>query len=1071
MALSRPLERLLDNRLLRFLAGLSIKRKLTLIYLLDLVTVIYISGILIHEKYISIDFARKELVGVQYAGAVRSALLSAVISQDAAKVPRAQVSDRMREVQAQSDIALGTTQDSAAFMTAWAQNLTTPSVLPIEVIKRSRSLLTVVSNQSNLILDPDLDSYYTMSLVLLRYPDVLEVLADTMQGIRARKTTLGTQTSQSTALLILAGRLDAALQGIRSDYRQALDAGDDTLKARTKPAQDALDKSLSDMLAQVQQLANREVAAQDIDLSNQIYNRSLETLFDAWGIGEEQLKRLLQARVYALFVRMWVHLGTALLLLSCILGLVFWIARLIALPLTQLARVANEVRSTGDPSHRANWDSADEIGRLYTAFNGMLTQLDQVRLVQQELAASARAGHAQRKLIEAIPIPMVVTSVPDHVVLHANAAAQPWLGGVTLDPWHIGLEPGVRARFFQHLADRGVVAEFEVRWSAGETPSWAVLSARRLVYQGQDAVLTTFTPINVIKLMEQRLELWAKVFEASSESIAILDADQRILSVNNAFCRSTSYDYYEVIGEQIGLMVNTDQVASLTSQIQSAVDNRDAWQGEVQIRKRSGETYPAWLMISAVREHMKRGTVSHYIAISIDISDRKRTDERVRFLAHHDMLTELPNRLLCTEQLSLALDVASATDQRVAVLFIDLDRFKSINDTLGHHIGDGLLRSVADRMKQAVRPGDTVSRLGGDEFVIILNLVAGREEVQDIVERRLVPLIRQPHHVEGHDLKVSCSVGIAIYPDDGLTQDDLMRHADAAMYEAKSAGRDAVRMFEPSIDEVAQARRQMEQFLRQALIQKDFTLYYQPRVLAGSLAVVGAEALLRWHHPELGDVSPARFIPVAEECGLMPEIGAWVMAEACRQMALWHAQGLDDFVLSVNLSAVQMADPQLIHILRTCLLESGCNPSNLELEITESQVMNDATASQEKFAEIKKLGLKLSIDDFGTGYSSLAYLKRFPIDKLKIDQSFVRDMLSDPIDLAIINTIIVLGHTLGLSVVAEGVEHAQEAAQLAAMGCDELQGYYLGRPMQADVLGHFMVSRAGQVESRRGVQV
>jgi predicted signal transduction protein with EAL and GGDEF domain len=372
-------------------------------------------------------------------------------------------------------------------------------------------------------------------------------------------------------------------------------------------------------------------------------------------------------------------------------------------------------------------------------------------------------------------------------------------------------------------------------------------------------------------------------------------------------------------------------------------------------------------------------------------------------------------------------------------------------------------------MTQAVRPGDTVSRLGGDEFVIILNLVTSREEVQDIVERRVIPLIRMPHHVDGHDLKVSCSVGIAMYPDDALDQEDLMRHADAAMYEAKSSGRDAVRMFEPSIDEAARARRQIEQFLRVALAQRDFTLHYQPRVLAGSLAVVGAEALLRWHHPELGDVSPARFIPIAEECGLMPELGAWVMQEACRQMALWKSQGLDDFVLSVNLSAVQMADPHLIHMLKSCIEQSGCDPDHLELEITESQVMQDATVSQQKFAEIKNLGLKLSIDDFGTGYSSLAYLKRFPIDKLKIDQSFVRDMLSDPVDLAIIHTIIILGHTLGLTIVAEGVEHDQQAAQLATMGCDELQGYYLARPMPAEALGHFMASRAGVGEPRRGV--
>jgi diguanylate cyclase (GGDEF)-like protein/PAS domain S-box-containing protein len=1056
-----------------WLGRLSVSRKLTLIYLLDLTAVIYISGILIHEKYLAIDFARKEIVGVAYSDSVRDLLMAAIKSPAAAPATAQSVLQQFAGQRAHHDAMLNTQADSAALAASWqalpANGSPAADVLR-PLIQAARNLITTVGNQSNLILDPDLDSYYSMSLVVLRFPELAGLLNDTIlvldhkPGINPGQAAL-----QSTRLLILAGRLDAIHQGISADYTQAYAAGGPAFRDKLLDRQIALNRRLLQLLSMVQSLSEKTLSPADVQMLALLQGQTLETLEQAWQGTSAALNTLLQQRVDGLFSKMWLHLGTALALLFAILGLVFTVARLIARPIKQLAGVANDVRQTGNYNLRARWDSQDEIGHLVTTFNGMLAQLDRDRDARQELAASTRAAQAQAELLESIPIAMVVTSVPDHQVLHANAPAAPWLAGRSTDPWRDGLEPGVRVRFFQRLYDREQVDEFEVRWLGGQEPSWAVLSARRLSFQGHDALLTTFTPINVLKLMEQRLELWAKVFEASSEGIIILDDQQRVLSVNAAYCKATSYDFYEVLGEHLQMLLGNspgDTDAALAGEISRCIAQRHEWQGEVLLRKRSGQTYPAWLMISAVRESNRKGRVSHYIGISIDITDRKRTEARVQFLAKHDVLTELPNRALCVETLQAALKQASSSGECLAVLFIDLDRFKVINDTLGHHVGDGLLRSVAQRLQQAVRAGDLVSRLGGDEFVVILRDIKSGEQARWQVEQRLIPLVRQSHQVQGHELNVSCSIGIAVYPADGQDLDELMRRADAAMYEAKAAGRDGARVFDSSIDQVIRERLELEQHLRLALERGEFSLNYQPRLDARSGALLGVEALIRWHSAELGSIPPARFIPVAEECGLIHPIGRWVFDEACRQHAAWQQQGFGALIMSINLSAAQLAEPDLVELVRQCITRHQCDPNRLELEITESHLMADAQAATEKLAAIKALGLQLSIDDFGTGYSSLAYLKRFPIDKLKIDQSFVRDMLDDPADMAIVRAIVVLGHTLGLTVVAEGVEQKEQAEQLRQLGCDELQGYYFSRPLTAPALVQWFVDGLHPVDRR-----
>jgi diguanylate cyclase (GGDEF)-like protein/PAS domain S-box-containing protein len=1056
-----------------WLGRLSVSRKLILIYVLDLTAVFYVSGILIHEKYLAIDFARKEIVGVAYTTAVREMLLTTMQGERTNSAQDLQALQQLKTQQNRLDALLNTQTESNAFVRAWNAQAGQAKPLPAAlkpVIDNASALITTVGNQSNLILDPDLDSYYMMSLCVLRFPALAEVLNETMQVIQVRDHAADVKLGmQNAALLVLAGRLDAVHQGIESDFKQAYVAAGPALQQKLLVDQQFLDALLLQLIDLVQHQAFADNGPPNHQMSDALTARLLGQLGRVWGQSSTLLDDMLQARVDGLFARMWLHLGTALVLLLGIFSLVYTVARLISRPLKQLAVVADEVRQSGNYNLRAQWHSWDEIGHLVTTFNDMLAQLDQDRMTQQEQVVNARAAQAQMALLEATPIAMVVTSIPDHVVLHANAPALPWLNGRTTDPWQHGLEPGVRARFFQRLSDHDKVDEFEVRWHGGLEPSWAVLSARRLSFQGVDAVITTFTPINVLKVMEQRLELWAKVFEASSEGIIIMDAQQSILSVNHAFCRATQYDFYEVLGEHLKMLlhdVSLEGVPPLTVQIERTLEQRNDWQGEVNLRKRSGETYPAWLMISAVRESVKQDCVSHYIGISIDITDRKRTEARVQFLAHHDVLTELPNRKLCTDTLRQVLEEAQVSGERVAVLFIDLDRFKNINDTLGHHVGDGLLRSVAERLKQTVRTGDMVSRLGGDEFVVILRGLGKDHPVRLQVEQRLIPLIRQPHQVEGHTLNVSCSVGIAMCPDDGHDLDELMRRADAAMYEAKSSGRDAACVFEPAIDFAIRERQTLEQHLRLALERGEFTLNYQPRLDAATRVIVGVEALIRWHSAELGQVSPARFIPVAEETGLISQIGLWVMTQACAQWTHWQAAGWAPLGMSINLSAAQLADPDLVQLVRLCIEKNGCDPKHLEFEITESHLMADAREAADQLNAIKALGLQLSIDDFGTGYSSLAYLKRFPIDKLKIDQSFVRDMLDDPADLAIVRATIALGHTLGLRIVAEGVELAEQADLLQKLGCDELQGYYFAKPLTAQALVTWMESGQNRLDER-----
>ena len=420
----------------------------------------------------------------------------------------------------------------------------------------------------------------------------------------------------------------------------------------------------------------------------------------------------------------------------------------------------------------------------------------------------------------------------------------------------------------------------------------------------------------------------------------------------------------------------------------------------------------------------------------------------------------MPNRLLAQDRFQQAVAFADRAQSRIAVLFLDLDNFKTINDSLGHAFGDGLIKHVAARLKDCVRETDTVSRQGGDEFLILLPNLSDSDATAPILVKMMDRLL-EPCFIDGQELNTSVSVGVSIYPDDGSDFDTLMKKADMAMYRAKDAGRNTYRFFDAQMNVEAIEQLSMRNGLRRALERREFVLHYQPQIDLRSGVMIGAEALIRWHHPEYGMIPPARFITIAEDSGLIVPIGEWVLREACRQAAIWRDAGLSDFVVAVNLSAVQFKRGDLEQSVINALEESGIDPSLVELELTESILINNTESILATVKRLKHLGLKLSIDDFGTGYSSLSYLKRFEVDKLKVDQSFVRDLATDPEDAAIVRAIIQMAHSLGLTTIAEGVEDEKVLAQLRFFGCDEAQGYFFARPMPAaELLGFFNKTRA-----------
>jgi diguanylate cyclase (GGDEF)-like protein/PAS domain S-box-containing protein len=545
---------------------------------------------------------------------------------------------------------------------------------------------------------------------------------------------------------------------------------------------------------------------------------------------------------------------------------------------------------------------------------------------------------------------------------------------------------------------------------------------------------------------ESQLRLAARVIARSGEGIIIADADGRIIDVNSAFENITGYSREESIGRNPNFLSSGRQDSAFYAKMWQALNGEGFWQGEIWNRRKNNEVFPEWLSLSAIRDDA--GVVTNYVATFSDVTEARAREARIQHMAHHDFLTGLPNRFLLTDRFRQVAAAAERNNSRFAVLFIDLDRFKNVNDTLGHSVGDQLLRDVAARLGSMVRGTDTISRQGGDEFLVLLGEIDAPEAAA-MVARKLMQVLSEPFVLDGHPVTMTPSIGIAISPEDGSDLDSLLKHADLAMYDAKQQGRNNYQFFRREMNARSLELLLMESDLRQALRKSEFELHYQPQISVKDGRPLGLEALLRWRHPERGLVSPADFIPMAEETGLILPIGQWVLNTACQQLAQWRANGWPDLCVAVNLSAAQFRQQDLLGQVKMALSAAHLPAEALELEVTESILMIDADGTAKMLHALNAMGVRLSIDDFGTGYSSLAYLKRFSVSTLKVDRSFVQGIGSDNEDAAICTAIIGLARSLRLSVVAEGVETQAQYDWLAKAGCHIIQGYFTGRPAPA----------------------
>ncbi|MCK5237407.1 MAG: EAL domain-containing protein [Deltaproteobacteria bacterium] len=557
----------------------------------------------------------------------------------------------------------------------------------------------------------------------------------------------------------------------------------------------------------------------------------------------------------------------------------------------------------------------------------------------------------------------------------------------------------------------------------------------------------TVQDVTELRQSEDKLVLASKVFENAIEGVVVTDEKGNIESVNRTFTSITGYSPEEAIGENVRILKSDRHERAFFDEMWNSLIEKGRWQGEIWNRRKNGEAYPEWLNIIAIKNSVDRAT--RYVSIFHDITDIKRSKEEIKYQSNHDALTGLPNKLLLKDRLQLTIAHSEYSEIFPAVLFIGLDRFQNINESLGHTAGDSILQQAAKRLKACVRAGDTVARFGGDEFSFVLDSL-NNEQVAVKIAMDAIKSFSEPFSVDGHELYLTASIGIALYPGDGRDAETLIKNANTAMLRAKEGGRNTYRLYTEAMNARAFHRLSLENDIRKGLDRDEFVVYYQPKVCLKTGSIVSLEALVRWQHAEKGLMPPDEFIHLSEETGLITPLGKTVLRKACFQAKRWQDAGYKDLNVAVNLSAYQLQDKNIVSTIKSVLLESKLEPERLGIEITESMIMQDVATATETLDKLHDMGIQLFIDDFGTGYSSLSYLKRFKIDALKIDKSFVNDVTTNSDDASIVVTIISMSHSLGHKVIAEGVETKAQLEFMQKYECDEIQGYLISPPLPAD---------------------
>lgn len=559
-------------------------------------------------------------------------------------------------------------------------------------------------------------------------------------------------------------------------------------------------------------------------------------------------------------------------------------------------------------------------------------------------------------------------------------------------------------------------------------------------------IIMSYVDVTKLKIAKERLDQAATVFANTAEGVIISDLKGNIVDVNQAFTLITGYSKEEIIGKNPRLLQSGRHNPEFYEEMWTSLIETEHWRGEIWNRRKNGEVYPELLTISRITD--KQNKTVGYVGVFSDITTLKESEKKMEYLAHHDALTDLPNRLLFNSRLDQSIKHAARQKTRLALVFVDLDRFKTINDSLGHPVGDALLKQISQRLLHAVRADDTVARISGDEFIILLENVISAENTAIVVDK-LMTTFREPFKVEENEVRMTCSMGISLYPDDSEDASKLLQYADAAMYLAKENGRNSYQFYTQELTAAAYEHVFIENAMRGAIEKGEFSVVYQPQVDLNSNEIIGMESLIRWQHPKLGALPPARFIPIAEKTGLIREIGEWVLKTTCQQARLWIDKGLRFGYIAVNVSGQQIQAGNFSALVEKVLKQSNVPPGCIELEVTESFVMMHTEGNIQQLESIQALGIKLAIDDFGTGYSSLSYLKSLPIDKIKIDQSFVRDIPDDPNDMAISEAVILMGKALNLKIIAEGIETHEQLSFFRDKGCDCGQGDFFSYPVPA----------------------